>query len=285
MKRLRLRIILLAFWTILFYTLFTLLRPYHLSPIVASVVPILIIAILAIPQIGKVSIWVTIIVPVIIFLAIEVWMGQSVSLNTIPLLITELCMILVSALLTYWLGNAIAEFENAVAHITISHKGKVIELASLGTTEIYREIKRARNHSRPLTLLAISVDEGSIEGAISRMVQEAQRSMIKKYTLANICSTLCEKLEESDIVVQMNGYSLVVLPEVKPDHLPSLVKRLRQQVTEQVGVEIQVGSASLPQDGFTYEGLLDKAITELKAQNAPDQPEPAKELVGKVQNN
>jgi hypothetical protein len=35
-------------------------------------------------------------------------------------------------------------------------------------------------------------------------------------------------------------------------------------VADEVGVNIKIGTASLPQDSFTFEGLLDKATLEMQ---------------------
>ena len=161
--------------------------------------------------------------------------------------------------------DAIFDFENAVADITLSHREKVIETTTEGQGILYREVRRARNHQRPLAVMAISIDENSIKDALDRIVKEAQDSIIRQFTLANVSKTLCEKLEDCDIVVQTNNHFLVLLPETKPDDLPGLIDRLRKQVVDQVGVELKIGTASLPQDGFTFEGLLDKATLEMEA--------------------
>ena len=184
--------------------------------------------------------------------------------SALPVTIVETCAIILTTLLLLWVRNAIQEFESAVADITMGHRDKVIETATEGQSILYREVRRARNHQRPLVLMAVAVDENSIKGAVDRMVKEAQQSVIRQFTLANVSKTLCEKLEDCDIVVQTNNHFLVVLPETKPDDLPGLIERLRKQVADQVGVELKFGTASLPQDGFTFEGLVDKATLEMQ---------------------
>ena len=82
--------------------------------------------------------------------------------------------------------------------------------------------------------------------------------------MASVSKSLCNKLEDCDIVVQTNNHFLVVLPETTPDALPGLIERLSKQVTDEVGVTIKVGTASLPQDSFTFEGLLNKATLEMQ---------------------
>jgi hypothetical protein len=56
-----------------------------------------------------------------------------------------------------------------------------------------------------------------------------------------------------------------VLPETSPEHLPGLVERIRQQVTDETGVELKIGTASFPGDGFTLEGLIDTATRKMQA--------------------
>jgi GGDEF domain-containing protein len=203
--------------------------------------------------------------PAAVFFVIKLLLELPLAGTALPVTVIETSTIIITILLLLWVRDAIFDFENAVADITISHREKVIETTKEGQGMLYREVRRARNHQRPLAMLAISVDENSFKGAVDRIVKEAQESIIRQYTLANVSKTLCEKLEDCDIVVQNNNHFLVVLPETAPDDLPGLIDRLRKQVADQVGVELKIGTASLPQDGFTFEGLLDKANLEMEA--------------------
>jgi hypothetical protein len=119
--------------------------------------------------------------------------------------------------------------------------------------------------------MSIAVEEKSIKVALDRMVQEAQLTMMNQYALSGVSKLLCDKLEDCDTIVQSNNNFLVVLPETLPEDLPGLIERLRQQVYEQVGVNLKIGTASLPQDSFTLEGLVDKAIHDMEADLKPQQ--------------
>jgi GGDEF domain-containing protein len=157
----------------------------------------------------------------------------------------------------------VSEFESAIAHITIGRRSQAAEPPLPGRGSIYREIRRARNYERPLALMAVAVEEKSVQVALDRMVQEAQLTLMKQYALSGVSKVLCEELEDCNVVVQSNGHFLIGLPEVTPEQLPSLMERLRQLVSEQVGVSLKIGAASLPQDGLTFEGLQDKAIKDM----------------------
>ena len=44
--------------------------------------------------------------------------------------------------------------------------------------------------------------------------------------------------------------------------MPFVVKRLQQKACEQIGVEIKIGAATLPEDECTFEGLFER-VTQL----------------------
>ena len=269
MKRIRSRIILLAGWLVLFFGLERLLEPIHISRGVYLFILALVIITLLAPRIVRIPLWLFLAVPILIFLALKAWIGGFAGGQAMLLTITEVCAIGITTILVYWVSRAISEFESAVAHITIGRRDKIPESATVGQGSIYREVRRARNHQRPLTLMAVAVEEKSIKVALDRMVQEAQFTMMKQYVLSGISKTLCDKLEDCDVVVESNSHFLVALPETTPADLPGLIDRLRQQVSDQVGVELRIGTASLPQDSLTFEGLIDKATKEMQEEKDP----------------
>lgn len=264
MKRLRIRVILLTFWLIAFYIMAHFWDPFNISQFTYLYVLIMVIVVLTIPRLTRGRIWLILTLPTIIFFIIKSLMEERMVGNALPITITETIAIILTTLLLIWVRSAIHEFESAVAYITLDQREKVVETTTEGKSILYREVRRARNHQRPLVLMSIAVNEKSFKGVVDRMVKEAQLSMIRQFTLANVSKTLCEKLEDCDIVVQTNNHFLVALPETKPDDLPGLIERIRKQVADQVGVDLIVGTASLPQDGFTFEGLLDKAVMEMQ---------------------
>ena len=120
------------------------------------------------------------------------------------------------------------------------------------------------------TLMAVGVEENSIQVALDRMVQEVQRAMMKRYVLSDVARTLCHRLEDYNVVAQTNDHFLILLPEVASEQLTDLVGRLRQVVSEQVGVTLQVGTASFPDDAVTFESLVDKAVEEMDGKKKPE---------------
>ena len=259
MKNLRVRMIILASWLVLFFSMEQLLEPININGIAYLYIFAVVIITLIAPRVAHIPLWLILVVAIPIFLLLKASMGGLAGGAVILLTVTETCAITVTIILAYWISQAISEFEGAIAHITIGHRDKVPESALDGQGVIYREVRRARNHQRPLTLMAVALEEESIKVVLDRMVQEAQLTMMKQYVLSSVSKTLCDKLEDCDIVVQSNDHFLVVLPETSSVDMPELIDRLRQQVSDQVGVELRIGTASLPQDSLTLEGLLEIA--------------------------
>lgn len=264
MKRIRARVIALACWLVVFYSADQLLEPINISRFTYAFGLAMVVLGLIAPRLNRIPLWFFLAAPAVIFMISKALLGFQLLGSALPLTLTEICAIVLTTFLAHWVSSAITEFENAIAHITIGRRDKFVEPGSTGQGTIYREVRRARNHQRPLALLAIAIEEKSIRVALDRMVQEAQLSMMKQYMLSGVSKTLCDKLEDCDIVVQSNDHFLVLLPETRPEDLPRLLDRLRQDVSAQVGVDLRIGTASLPQDGFTYEGLLKQATEEMR---------------------
>ena len=263
MKRMRLLVSTLVIWLFLFYNIERLSKPVDIAGVAYAFVPVVATLTVSIPRLRKVPLWVLLGVPMPIFLALKAWVGPPVWGTAMPLTVTEMCVIAVAIILARWVSNGVGEFENAIAHITIGPVDTLDEPLSSGQAEMYREIRRARHHQRPLALMAVGVDEKSVQVALDRMVQEVQQAMMKRYVLSDVARTLCHRIEDYNVIAWTNDHFLILLPEVTSEQLPDLTSQLRQTVSEQVGVNLQVGSAAFPNDAVTFESLVEKAVGEM----------------------
>ena len=270
MKRMRFLVAMLVIWLFLFYNIERLSKPVDIAGVAYTFVPIVAALTVSIPRLRQAPLWALLVVPVPIFLALKAWTGSRVWGMAMPLTVTEICVIAITIILARWVSNGVGEFESAIAHITIGQVDTQVDPFSTGQAEMYREIRRARHYQRPLALMAIGVEEKSIQVALDRMVQEVQQAMMKRYVLSDIAKTLCQKLEDYNVIAQTNHHFLILLPEVSSDHLAELASRLRQAVSEQVGATLQIGTASFPDDAVTFESLVDRAVGEMNGKLKPD---------------
>ena len=260
MRRMRFLVAILIVWLFLLYNIERLSEPIDITDVAYTFVPFMAALVILVPRLRKIPLWVLVVVPIPVFLVLKAWLKSRVWGTSLPLTVTEVCVIAVTTILAYWVSNGVSEFERAIAHITIGQVNTLPEPFSMGQTEMYREMRRARHHQRPLALMAIGVEKESIRVALDRMVQEVQQAMMKRYVLSDVARTLCDKLEDYDIIAQKNDHFLVLLPEVTSEQLIDLASRLRQVVSEQTGVTLQIGTASFPKDAVTFESLVKRAV-------------------------
>jgi|GEM_PF-623652 len=266
MQRIRLPVSLLIIWLFVFYNLERMSRMIDISQVAYVAVPVVAALMLLIPRFGQASFIINASVAACLFVVAEtVWL---VAVRQWPQSFdAAMLLVEVAALtLTIWLVRQVSlgmrEFESAVVNITL---GQVGERRSR-QGEMYREVKRARDHQRPLNLIAIRADESALPATIDRMVKEAQAAMIHQYVVASLSKTLSEELDDYNLIARARDYLLVMLPEVSPERLSDVTKRLRRVVSEKVGVPLHMGVASMSDEIRTLEALVQQAEAEMLAE-------------------
>lgn len=270
MKRMRFLVAILIIWLFFFYNIERLSAPIDITDVAYTFVPFMAALVILAPRLHKIPLWALLLVFIPLFLALKTWVKSRVWGASLPLTVTEVGFIAVTIILAYWVRIGVGEFERAITNITIGQSDALPEPFSTGQAGMYQEVRRARHHRRPLALISIVVEKQSIQIALDRMVREAQQTMMKQYVMSDVAKTLCDKLENYDIVARRNDHFLILLPEVTPGQLPGLTKQLRQVVSEQTGVTLQISTASFPEDAMTFEGLMEKASGKTNVKRIPE---------------
>jgi GGDEF domain-containing protein len=262
-KRLRLTVAVLIIWLFFFYNIERFIAPINITGVSYALVPLIVALIISIPHLRRVPLWAQSIISVATFLVLKE-IRYRVGGGDLPWTVTEACAIVVTVWLAHLVSDQVSEFENALARITIGHDDELSESFLTGQAEMYRELRRARHHNRPLALMAIGIEEQSLQVALDRMVKEVQQTMMRRYVLADVSKTLCDALEDYNIIARDNDHFLVLLPEVTSEEMAKLVDNLYQTVSKQVGVIPKIGTASYPNDAVTFDSLVEKAIENMK---------------------
>jgi GGDEF domain-containing protein len=255
----------------LFYIFERFIEPLSFIPVPFGVVILIVLLLLSSHRFSRFPSWIFPTISVVVILIAKFWTGWPSGIGDVFVRIAEVIATVISVLLAYWTSGAINEFERTVDNITIGRLDRLYERGMDGESILYREVRRARNHGRPLSMMAVSVEEGSVGVALDRIIKETQIAMARHYALAGVSKVLCNSLEDSDVIVQRNDHFLIVLPETIPDSIPRLIERLRRKIRDDVGVQIKVGTAVLSKDGMTFEGLIEKATQEMIADQYPCQ--------------
>lgn len=269
MKNIRLRVVALAIWLVIIPFISGILSPATLSKVTFGFVLVMVVAGLVLPRKTLVQRSAIMFVFIAALLIVKFMSGELLGYQTIFLAVLEICVITITLILSGWVGTSLTGFENAVAKLTLGQHDRRFEPALTGQGSIYREVRRARNHQRPLALISIGVDQKTIDLAEDKLVQEVQRSMLKQYKLRGLSKLLSEQLEDCAVIVQDDDRYLVVLPDILPEEILFVVERLRKKALHEVGLDIKIGVATLPGDGFTFEGLVEKANQKMQCDREP----------------
>lgn len=269
MKRIRLRVTILTSWLVFIFIIDRILSPIAISSASVALVFVVVFTTLLMPRTPVVLRWVMMVLPLVALFSIKLWTGTLSGDLALSLSVVETFIIVITTVLSSWVSAGLGEFENSVMQAGLGENENNRDLSGSGLGVIYREVRRARNHQRPLALISIGVEEKSIDLAVEKMVKEIQLSMVKQYKLQRLSKILNEQLEDCAIVVRDTNRFLAVLPETKPEELPIVLERLRLNAHSQVNVELKIGAATLPNDSFTFEGLLDKATQAMEDSNQP----------------
>jgi len=273
-NRMRFVVAIMIVWLFLFYNIERISPSIDLTDVAYTFTPVLVAVVMLTPRLRKMPMWLLLVLVIAVFLIVKTWIRSYIWGAYLFLTVTEACAIALTTILARYVSMAVSEFESAVSHISIGPADKLPETSATGQAKIYQEVRRARNYERPLTLMAIGVEEESIDMALDRMVQQVQHAMMKQYALSGVAKALCSELQDYNTIAQSDDHFLVVLPEVTREKLPEFTERLRKSVAEQVGVNLKIGAACLPGDAPTFEGLVERAVQAMEAESQP-QPQPA----------
>lgn len=259
MKLMRLKVTFLASWLVLIFVINRLIEPMAISNAAIAFVFVIVFATPLMPHKPAGLWWVITILPIAALLLIKIDAGMLSGVLGVYLALIDTVIVAVTIFLASWINTSLIEFESSVAQLTLGENHRLSEKDSSGMSVIYREVRRARNHQRPLALISIGIEEQSIDVAVKKMVEEIQLTLVKQFKLQQLSKILSEQLEDCAIVVKENDRFLAVLPETEPDELPIVLDRLRVNAHNVVNVDLKIGAATLPNDSYTFDGLLDKA--------------------------
>ncbi len=263
------RVLLLVAWLVFFYNLervrwvvgvgqMQLLTRYaYIFVALAALVT------LAFPALHRLPFWLLSAGGTGLFLVLKAWFGYPLWGQALTVTVTEICAILVTGLLTRQVIGAIAEFEDSIVNFTIKRVGRQTKSFDVEQGEMYQEVRRARAFGRPLALMALEPAEDSIEVATEKIVEEVQQATMKQYVLAALAKELEDQLGPFSIIAQDDDRFLILLPESSRVDVPSLIAQVRVQVKGSLGLDLRVGTATLPEIE-TFQGLVEAAYAEMK---------------------
>lgn len=258
MKSLRFLLITIFSWLFLVYNIERLTDPINIASFVYILNMSLLIMIIAIPWLRSIPLIWALILPMPIFFFIKVGLGYQVGGQKLPLTITEIFILSLTIVLARLLGERLDEISNSITQVVLSHLRDLSRPFAVGQDAMYREVRWARTHQRPLALLAISFTEEAFEQSANRFLKEIQRETVKKYVQTRLADLLSKELRSADILTQRNDHFLALLPEVGADNVAEFMTKLERSARADLGFSLKIGASTFPEE-ITFEKLVERA--------------------------
>lgn len=260
MNRLRFWIIVLTLWLIFVFNIERINSPINIRSYTYVFVAFAAVIALALPKTRRLSYLALLLIPIPSFLLFKVVArGQSLWGAALPLTVTQVSAILLTGLISRQISYGLRDVEKLIGDITTGYIGKLPKSFSETQDVIYRELRRARHHQRPLSVITFKVDKSSLQVALPKLIKKIQQAMMNEYILAGITRVLDENVSDFGTIALRDNCFIVVLPETTGDEALMISKDLKKVVQEKVSVNLLAGTASFPEEAVTFEALINVA--------------------------
>lgn len=201
------------------------------------------------------------------FFAVKVWLGYRIAGAHLPLTITEIVAIGMTLVLARQIVVTVQHFQKATSDTLLMHlSDRAALFEENGQEDLYREVRRARRFDRPLALVTLAPGSVSLNGSANRFMEEFQRDLLQKYINGRIADLLSRQVRDCDLIAQSNSHFILLLPETSRESAEEIVRRMAAAAEEELGLKMQIGLATFPDQEITFAGLLERAEAEMRSQ-------------------
>ena len=170
----------------------------------------------------------------------------------------------VTIVLASRLASRLALAEDALGELAFGEAPEGTAPFSKAQGEMFREVRRARRHERPLSLLAVSARGSQPPPALAQLLEDARRESLDRLVNLKVGALLDEQTAGSAVIADRNGHFLLLLPEAERQEAERVARRLEQAAAGRHGIALRFGIASFPHQEITFDKLLETAEAELR---------------------
>lgn len=269
MTKLRMRTAFLLAWLLLFFNIERFHPPINIASFVYVLAALVSIVIVVLRGESRFRFGVIAGITLATFLLVKGMLGYQIAHAALPLTVTEASTLLITASLAELIARAIGEFEDNAQQVLHMHFDTHAANLDASQTQLYREVRRARKFGRPLTVLALSASNADNPALLAQFVEEIQRRGARKYIDARLAQVINNCVSDCDIVAYRDDCFFVMCPELAGDKMDSISHRLKQAARQELGLKLNIGSATFPDEEVTLGGLLEKAEQALLGKPTP----------------
>jgi hypothetical protein len=199
-----------------------------------------------------------------IYCILKVVSGARIDFESSPAVILEFAVAAVTIFLASRVGRKLALFEEAVKDLALAPAGPPAERFARNQGEMFREVRRARRHQRPLSMLAVSAAGGRADATLAELLALMQRENADRLLAARVARLLSEETSGSAVVAERGDHFVVLLPETSQEAAALLAQRLEDTASHALGVQLRFGLASFPTPEVTFDKLVESAVSGLR---------------------
>lgn len=227
------------------------------------------VIIFLIPNIQQFSVFVFFFFGSIAYFALRIFVFNDqpiLSEQTILATLTEYILLLTGLYLAYEITTQIRRLENFVEEVYLPNHEQRIMKVQAAKDEINTEFIRSRRHQHPLSLLVVRPETKLTEAELKKATQEIQKHMISRFVSVSLAKIISREARRTDLIVSQSESDhrfLILCPETRGTDTINLAERIRSTVMDRLGININYGIASFPEEALTYEELLQRAEFQL----------------------
>lgn len=269
MTRLRVWFVLSLVWLFLFYNIERIHHPMNLASVVYPMAMIAMAPVVAwrgMRSHAVTGVWTAACIAMLV--SAKLWRGYEVVGASLPITVTEVVAICVTIFLGRRIAMNLGQFEEGVSEVlTMQFNGRLTPFDE-GQGEAYREVRRARQFNRPLSVLALSLVGRPNRKALHRLIKEVQRQAVQQYLNSQLADLLVKELDDCGTVLYCPDHFVVVLPEADRDLAEARLQRFAAAAAAELGLQLRAGLATFPAEEVTFTGLLERAQAQMRAATA-----------------
>lgn len=184
-------------------------------------------------------------------------LGYSVSWDSLPMTALEAA----SVVFSQWIALKVAQNtdEFLVTSRQLLDVLRARSVADIRDAEpiLLDEIRRARRHERPLTLVGLCPQQATPQ-ALRELVEQLEVSLGKEYVIGCISEILDRTTKSHDLTVRVGDYLLMLLPETTAQQAEHAVNRLKVSISNAVGIDCTSQILEFGSDELTMTGILER---------------------------
>lgn len=270
MKKLRIWCGLFFVWLFVLYNVERLHAPINLASFVYVLAAAIAIPVILFPRLQKLPLAWLVVLVVPLVLGLKAWLGYPISGHALPITITELGATGLTVALARQMGCSLEDLRLAAISTLLTHLHDNTRPFEQGQADIYREIRRARVHSRPLALLAVSAPPRSVDICLDRLTLEMQRDCVRNYVQAKIAELLSSEMNNCEIITHHGSHFVTLVPEAGHERAAELAKRLKSLARERLGIDLSIGMSIFPEEEVTFVKLVERAEAQMSDSSAAE---------------